>query len=582
MKIECQISPNTRQVLAFPLPPTIEKNQTQVIISTTPQNVPVLSSLSPVDKVLFLVVDSNINAFVSGDLKFDYSRRYLTLKTPKLGVRNPKITLTQSQKLLYTTSDVNVYNFLDPYFQVYLNQNSLNLMSGEDQVEFSYRVVRFISNTVRFDQFASINPLSSVNACSQSLCDSKAHALLFVSILRANNIPSRILIGKWVDQEIYEHCRAEFFVENVGWIPVETTEKGDIFEFGVDPKKPFLTSSFAQSFNYNIPSTIVHMYGSSLPTLISLGWLGPYFVYIYGNDIKLFNNVQNWKYSFNTEIKTTQISQTSNNFDNSDKRFTKGHESGLPSVGVYGKPVSQGPPMIPNRIHSNLTQSNSSNQFSQVNSNIVPNNQNPPSVPKRSYQQPNNLQNEQTPYFSNISNTNASNIQVQNDSQILNQTPNNSSEKTLRISKSAILPHKLVLTPETTPSDNSVYNSFKPLPNIVHNIFAKVLFDYNAQKYDELSVSKGEIIMILEKDPSGWWKSQSFNRTGVIPSTYVEIIEKKRIAKTLFQFTAPEEGDLELEIGQYLIILESEGNWWKAESKNKTGSIPFNYIQEIK
>jgi hypothetical protein len=50
----------------------------------------------------------------------------------------------------------------------------------------------------------------------------------------------------------------------------------------------------------------------------------------------------------------------------------------------------------------------------------------------------------------------------------------------------------------------------------------EALFDYVAQQPDELTLKKGEVIVILEKMPDGWWKGQIGGRTGVFPANYVK------------------------------------------------------------
>lgn len=43
---------------------------------------------------------------------------------------------------------------------------------------------------------------------------------------------------------------------------------------------------------------------------------------------------------------------------------------------------------------------------------------------------------------------------------------------------------------------------------------AIVKYNYQAQQADELSLTKGTRILILEKSNDGWWRGQSQNQTG--------------------------------------------------------------------
>ena len=46
-------------------------------------------------------------------------------------------------------------------------------------------------------------------------------------------------------------------------------------------------------------------------------------------------------------------------------------------------------------------------------------------------------------------------------------------------------------------------------------------YDYEAQAFDELTITPGDIISIIEMDDPGWWKGKLRNKIGVFPATYV-------------------------------------------------------------
>lgn len=67
---------------------------------------------------------------------------------------------------------------------------------------------------------------------------------------------------------------------------------------------------------------------------------------------------------------------------------------------------------------------------------------------------------------------------------------------------------------------------------------AKVLFDYTPENSTELALKTGEIIQILKKDSSGWWKASKQDQIGWVPESFVEIIKdtlpvKNRISNKL-------------------------------------------------
>lgn len=47
------------------------------------------------------------------------------------------------------------------------------------------------------------------------------------------------------------------------------------------------------------------------------------------------------------------------------------------------------------------------------------------------------------------------------------------------------------------------------------------LYPYQAQNEDELSFEKGDVISVLGKEESAWWRGELNGVSGVFPSNYV-------------------------------------------------------------
>ncbi|CAG0889631.1 unnamed protein product [Darwinula stevensoni] len=51
-----------------------------------------------------------------------------------------------------------------------------------------------------------------------------------------------------------------------------------------------------------------------------------------------------------------------------------------------------------------------------------------------------------------------------------------------------------------------------------------VVYSYDAQESDELTIHKGDIVTILNMDGAGWWEGELQGRKGFFPNMFVEII----------------------------------------------------------
>ena len=50
-------------------------------------------------------------------------------------------------------------------------------------------------------------------------------------------------------------------------------------------------------------------------------------------------------------------------------------------------------------------------------------------------------------------------------------------------------------------------------------------------------------------------------------------------ARGLYDFNAGEAGELGFVVGDELVILTQNGEWWEAELRGRRGLIPSNYVQ---
>ena len=121
-------------------------------------------------------------------------------------------------------------------------------------------------------------------------------------------------------------------------------------------------------------------------------------------------------------------------------------------------------------------------------------------------------------------------------------------------------------------------------------------YNYQAQQLDELSLVKGNRILILEKSGDGWWRGQCGNKIGWFPSNYTqEELEDPHtyciaenvidIMVAMYTFKAQNDTELSFEKGERLEIIDrpaSDPDWLKARNTQaQVGLIPKNYLVEL-
>jgi hypothetical protein len=124
----------------------------------------------------------------------------------------------------------------------------------------------------------------------------------------------------------------------------------------------------------------------------------------------------------------------------------------------------------------------------------------------------------------------------------------------------------------------------------------RALYDYDAEEDNEISFKEGEILYLIEKDESGWWRGRnSKGQEGVFPSNFVEVVgqESKNIVipkngetfkcKVLYDYDAEDESELTIREGEILQIQSEEDGWYYGtNSQGKAGNFPSNYVEIIK
>ncbi|XP_037960545.1 intersectin-1 isoform X2 [Teleopsis dalmanni] len=134
---------------------------------------------------------------------------------------------------------------------------------------------------------------------------------------------------------------------------------------------------------------------------------------------------------------------------------------------------------------------------------------------------------------------------------------------------------------------------------------AQVIAPYEATSAEQLSLTRGQLIMIRKKTDSGWWEGElqakgRRRQIGWFPASYVKVLQGgrnsgrntpvsgSRIEMTeqildkviaLYQYKAQNDDELSFEKDDIISVLgRDEPEWWRGELNGISGLFPSNYV----
>merc|ERR1719483_798624 len=149
---------------------------------------------------------------------------------------------------------------------------------------------------------------------------------------------------------------------------------------------------------------------------------------------------------------------------------------------------------------------------------------------------------------------------------------------------------------------------------------ANVTAPYTATSKEQLSLAKGQMVIVRKKTETGWWQGElqaggkgKKRAVGWFPASYVKLLagdggaaaangngsagsdEQKEAAPAeasaaggekftaLFPYTAQYEDELSFEAGDVILVTAKEEEaWWRGEVGGKSGVFPSNYVEPAK
>ncbi|BES95601.1 RhoGEF [Nesidiocoris tenuis] len=135
-------------------------------------------------------------------------------------------------------------------------------------------------------------------------------------------------------------------------------------------------------------------------------------------------------------------------------------------------------------------------------------------------------------------------------------------------------------------------------------VIATVIAPYQATSTEQLSLQRGQLIMIRKKTSTGWWEGElqakgKKRQIGWFPASYVKLLAGGRLSQSqsrktsesglsdgllerviaLYPYVAQNEDELSFEKDDIVTILaKDEPSWWKGECKGGVGVFPSNYV----
>jgi hypothetical protein len=148
-----------------------------------------------------------------------------TLKRGKPPKAIPDLTQEERKRYLMASATMDYDN---SEFMTWMSKQGLKRKKGEQVMAFGHRVfTHFIRKCKYGGDTSNYEARKPSRVCKSLTNDCGGLALLFVAVMRANNVPARTLFGRWAipqtDDYGQYHVMAEFFVPKSGWVPVDVS-----------------------------------------------------------------------------------------------------------------------------------------------------------------------------------------------------------------------------------------------------------------------------------------------------------------------------------------------------------------------
>lgn len=242
------LSPEKQRVRVWIPIATSDANQ-QVFLNNISSPVPTQKALDPEyrNQVLYAEIHNPKDAIATFSLDYEVTRREYS--------KGDYAQLMRLNSEPQNDAPAAVRRFLEPDHLVPIDGKMKELAEENTQgkhgpVEKAHALYDYVFKTLRYDKSGTgWGRGDSLWACDAKHGNCTDFHSLFISMMRAENIPARFEIGFPLPEDVQQgeipgyHCWAEFYVSGSGWVPVDISEawkhpeKHDYFFGSLDPNR---------------------------------------------------------------------------------------------------------------------------------------------------------------------------------------------------------------------------------------------------------------------------------------------------------------------------------------------------------
>ena len=171
------------------------------------------------------------------------------------GKKGPEVKELSPAAVDFYTRSSELLDYKSRDFKTWMTDNKLQREAGESEMNFARRAFLHIKRHDIYEYPTKQHFASQV--CSAGKSDCGGMSCQFAALLRSQNVPARLIAGRWADTEkgtdFKTHVKAEFFCADVGWVPVDCSvavgdKKGPDFACFGNERGDFLAFAADQDF----------------------------------------------------------------------------------------------------------------------------------------------------------------------------------------------------------------------------------------------------------------------------------------------------------------------------------------------